>query len=81
MKEFQRPLLINSSEPTQHRHIMEKAPNIEQSHSGSITTDQEQGSTHTLDNGSRHLHRKLGVKEVQLFALSAAIGTSKPSAS
>ncbi|KIA75911.1 general amino acid permease [Aspergillus ustus] len=53
--------------------IMEKSPNAD---NGSATTDQEQGSTHSHHDGSGGLHRKLGVKEVQLFALSAAIGTN-----
>lgn len=68
--ETPKPLLINSSESSQHHYIMGKAPNSERSHSGNTTTDQEQGSAQILGDGSRHLHRKLGVKEVQLFALS-----------
>ena len=35
----------------------------------------EKGDSCLVPSGSQHLHRKLGVKEVQLFALSAAIGT------
>lgn len=35
----------------------------------------EKGDSCLVSSGSQHLHRKLGVKEVQLFALSAAIGT------
>ncbi|KAL4783741.1 amino acid permease/ SLC12A domain-containing protein [Aspergillus varians] len=54
----------------------EKPPDTKGIETTSITTDNEQGSTHTVDNGARHLQRKLGPKEVQLFALSAAIGTS-----
>lgn len=37
----------------------------------------EKGDSCLVPSGSQHLHRKLGVKEVQLFALSAAIGTCK----
>jgi amino acid permease len=56
----------------------EKSPNHEGVDSTSFSTDQEQGSFRTTDagTGTRRLQRKLGVKEVQLFALSAAIGTS-----
>jgi amino acid permease len=56
----------------------EKSPNHEGIDSTSFTTDQEQGSFYTTNAGTetRRLQRKLGVKEVQLFALSAAIGTS-----
>lgn len=35
----------------------------------------EIGDTINLDAGSAHLHRKLGGKEVQLFAIGGAIGT------
>ncbi|KAL2793145.1 amino acid permease/ SLC12A domain-containing protein [Aspergillus keveii] len=56
----------------------EKSPNHEGIDSTSFTTDQEQGSSYTTNAGTetRRLQRKLGVKEVQLFALSAAIGTN-----
>ncbi|KAK2812444.1 hypothetical protein FQN50_001445 [Emmonsiellopsis sp. PD_5] len=41
----------------------------------SVESGAEKGDSHLLSLNSQHLHRKLGVKEVQLFALSAAIGT------
>lgn len=36
---------------------------------------EEKGDSYPLASGSQHLQRKLRVKEVQLYALSAAIGT------
>lgn len=39
-------------------------------------SDIEVGSTQFITAGSQQLHRKLGSKEVQLFAIGGAIGTS-----
>ncbi|OBT69482.1 hypothetical protein VE03_01073 [Pseudogymnoascus sp. 23342-1-I1] len=50
-------------------------PEIKLSNSDSESV-QEKEDASLVPSGSQHLHRKLGVKEVQLFALSAAIGTS-----
>ncbi|KAL4939693.1 hypothetical protein BDV06DRAFT_224751 [Aspergillus oleicola] len=52
--------------------VMEKGPPID----SSSVVDHEVGEVHSLNSSSQHLQRKLGAKEVQLFALSAAIGTS-----
>ncbi|KAE8350313.1 amino acid permease/ SLC12A domain-containing protein [Aspergillus coremiiformis] len=54
-------------------HATEKGPPTIES---KVSSDYEQGAAHSIGSGSQHLQRKLGVKEVQLFALSAAIGTS-----
>lgn len=40
------------------------------------TTNVEADNTELLSAGSQHLQRKLGSKEVQLFAIGGAIGTS-----
>ncbi|RDW63187.1 uncharacterized protein DSM5745_10298 [Aspergillus mulundensis] len=60
----------------------EKGAAAQASDGHSVDTDREQGSTHSIGStyvhgrDSQRLQRKLGAKEVQLFALSAAIGTS-----
>ena len=40
------------------------------------TSDPEIGSTHNVGPGPHDLHRKLNSKQVQLFAIGGAIGTS-----
>jgi len=40
--------------------------------------DVDVGEAATIPSGAAHLQRKLGGKEVQLFALGGAIGTSTP---
>lgn len=40
------------------------------------TSDPEVGSTRIIGTGSHELHRKLNSKQVQLFAIGGAIGTS-----
>lgn len=57
------------------RRTSEKGSPNAKSIETSSTSQQEEGNVHILGSGSQQLHRKLGVKEVQLFALSAAIGT------
>ncbi|KAL2826281.1 amino acid permease/ SLC12A domain-containing protein [Aspergillus cavernicola] len=56
--------------------VTEKGPPPKSIDSSSETTDHEQQSSQAIGFGSQGLQRKLGVKEVQLFALSAAIGTN-----
>lgn len=40
------------------------------------SSDVEVGDTQLVSAGSQHLHRKLRSREVQLFAIGGAIGTS-----
>ncbi|KAF2169363.1 hypothetical protein M409DRAFT_20586 [Zasmidium cellare ATCC 36951] len=65
---------VDSEKPSQHSDdASNKKPTF-----GEVTTeaDVEVGSAQLITAGSQQLHRKLESKEVQLFAIGGAIGTS-----
>lgn len=63
---------LNSEKPKAHVHDAAQKPPFEVV----AQADVEVGSTELITAGSQHLQRKLGSKEVQLFAIGGAIGTS-----
>ncbi|KAK4503418.1 hypothetical protein PRZ48_004333 [Zasmidium cellare] len=64
---------VDSEKSAHNADTIPKKPAFEQVAS---ETDVEVGSAHLITAGSQQLHRKLGSKEVQLFAIGGAIGTS-----
>lgn len=64
---------VDSEKSANNAETAPKKPTFEQVAS---ETDVEVGSAQLITAGSQQLHRKLGSKEVQLFAIGGAIGTS-----
>lgn len=64
---------LNAEKPVHRSDDVHKKPTFGEA---TAESDIKVGSTQLITAGSQNLQRKLGSKEVQLFAIGGAIGTS-----